>query len=216
LANRRAQGEFSYGYIHRQSIEWAWAGRFFASLTSSPPVAVTRGEATASTLRYDFSDGRYVIVTGAGFDYALGEPTAGSITGVQLFGDTNIELAAFTDVNDRDLVDFDELWMDDDDSHGVFNHLLPGSDSLIGGEGNDTLTPGLGSDIVDGGLGGTDEVAYRGGSRGNTGVTVDLDHGNPDDDIGAAWSGIGAGASALEFDTLISIENVFGSTSTTS
>jgi hypothetical protein len=62
-------------------------GGFFASLSSSPPVTVTQGAGTTTTLRYNFSDGRYVLVTGTGFTYngPGGTPDGGLITSVQLF-----------------------------------------------------------------------------------------------------------------------------------
>jgi Ca2+-binding RTX toxin-like protein len=89
--------------------------------------------------------------------------------------------------------------------------LLPGDDTLIGSQGDDAFAPGLGSDVVDGGSDGTDEVAYRSASTRTTGVTVDLNFGDPDDDLGAAWSGGTLIPDSDEFDTLISIEDVFGS-----
>jgi Ca2+-binding RTX toxin-like protein len=109
------------------------------------------------------------------------------------------------------LATFHTTWRTNDDPNGVFNLLLPTDDTLIGSEGDDAFAPGLGSDVVDGGAGGNDEVAYRGGPNRPTGVTVDLNFGDPDDDLGAAWSGGTLIPDSDEFDTLISIENVLGS-----
>ena len=69
-----------------------------------------------------------------------------------------------------------------------------GNDRLSGGGGNDTLNGGLGNDILDGGAG-NDTVSYADSAAG---VNVQL---------GGFVSSDGWGT----FDTLISIENVFGS-----
>jgi Ca2+-binding RTX toxin-like protein len=189
-------------------------GNFF--IDSSVPGAVTRGtglDATATSLTYTLANGRTVIVTGTGFTYdAGGIPLTGLITGVQLF-DGPFELATFYDVPNRTLADFDRLWLgtapDENDPNAVFNHLLPGNDTLIGSDGDDSFALGKGSDIVDGGNG-IDEVVYRGFGRGE-GITVDLHFGDGDDHVGAAWAGGTSTPLDAEFDTLFSIENVFGS-----
>jgi len=69
-----------------------------------------------------------------------------------------------------------------------------GEDSLIGGSGNDTLRGGAGKDTIDGGAN-TDTASYE-GSR--YGVNINLDR-----------DAVGGGDAAG--DTLISIENVIGS-----
>ncbi|RZJ47492.1 MAG: matrixin family metalloprotease [Brevundimonas sp.] len=69
-----------------------------------------------------------------------------------------------------------------------------GTDTLLGGEGNDTLVGGLGNDTLNGGAG-TDTADYSGAGEG---ISADLVQG---------LAGGGAGS-----DTLISIENVTGTT----
>jgi Ca2+-binding RTX toxin-like protein len=174
---------------------------------------VTRGAGAAATptsLTYVLADGRTVVVTGTAFAYSdAGVPIAGNITAVFLF-DGSFELAAFTDVGNRPLAEFDRRWLVDDDPHGVFHVLLSGADTLIGGDGDDGLAPGLGNDIADGGTGGTDEVVYRNHGR-TVGITADLSFGNADDALGRVWAGIALTPPVGgELDMLISIENVFG------
>ncbi len=69
-----------------------------------------------------------------------------------------------------------------------------GTDTLQGGNGNDVLEGGAGADVLDGGLG-TDVASYR---NSTAGITIDaLDS--------TAGAGDGAG------DTLINVENIWGS-----
>jgi hypothetical protein len=94
-----------------------------------------------------------------------------------LFDGSSFELAGFSDVANRSLVDFDTRWLgsgsNDNDPFAVFNHLLPGDDTLIGSDGNDGFAPGKRSDLVDGGDG-SDEVAYRGFGRGKESRSISI------------------------------------------
>jgi Ca2+-binding RTX toxin-like protein len=73
-------------------------------------------------------------------------------------------------------------------------HGGSGNDSLYGGEGNDFLEGGLGNDLLDGGAG--IDLAYYAAATG--GVNVDL------------AGGVATGAAGN--DTLVGIENVYGTT----
>jgi Ca2+-binding RTX toxin-like protein len=80
-----------------------------------------------------------------------------------------------------------------------------GTDSLFGGAGNDTLSGGAGNDRLDGGAD-TDSVSYAfAGPGGEEGELVAQIFEAAVVDLGA-----GVGGRGSETDTLVSIENVFG------
>ncbi|MCW5664654.1 MAG: hypothetical protein KIT35_12530 [Piscinibacter sp.] len=73
---------------------------------------------------------------------------------------------------------------------------LAGDDEMAGGDGNDLLNGGEGNDTLDGGAG-SDTATY---ANANGGVNIDL----------LVGTGVGAGASNVGNDVLISIERVVG------
>lgn len=82
---------------------------------------------------------------------------------------------------------------------------LDGDDRLTGGAGNDGFNGGRGNDTFNGGAG-TDFVFYDRdfGMERKLGVTINLDMGDPTDDLGIAINGSG------DTDNLISIEEARG------
>ncbi len=130
----------------------------------------------------------------AGFG-GTGGVTANLVTGMATdgFGDTD------TLVNIENVIGTNAVDLLMGDGSANFLNGLRGNDALIGGAGNDSFQGGGGNDLIDGGEG-VDTMIY----------SVDVSLGGP----GGVSVNLSAGTAIDGFgnvDTLISVENVFGS-----
>jgi Ca2+-binding RTX toxin-like protein len=144
-----------------------WLGDFFG-----PDDASKINLRTATTFRYQNSDGTVVTVTGTGFTYVNGVPTGGTISSI-VVADGATTLVTISGLNTQ-LYDFYYAafgWDRDDrprqngDGWQTLSVLLAGNDTINGGNGNDDIIAGgnEGNDVIKGN-GGDD---FINGSRGN-------------------------------------------------
>ncbi|HEY7383658.1 MAG TPA: hypothetical protein VH743_08300 [Beijerinckiaceae bacterium] len=177
-------------------------GEFF------PDAGVTRNARSATTATYTLPDGRVVVVSGTGFDPGAASPTTGIIAAVELRQGATV-LVAFSGLTNVSLPTFDSHWLVTGSSFFPFSDLLTGNDTLTGNAGDDSFVGGLGDDAINGGAG-FDEVVYHNDGR-SAGVTVDLNDGDPSDNVGKAWAGnTPVPAPGVEIDALTAIEAALG------
>ena len=189
------------------SIENILGSRFDDNLTGDSGDNIITGSAGSDTIDGGLGIDRAVF-SGSISDYILSE-SVGVITVTDLIGSggtdtlTNIERLTFDEGTYASLFgtsagetlaattgsDLIFLRAGDD-----FVNASNGDDAIFGGDGNDQIIGGNGADIIDGGAG-TDQARYANSS---SAVFIDL----------AAGTASGAHA---EGDTLIDIEDVFGS-----